>query len=287
MRIHELLEEQDINEGIWSRLGSRLIPGRVSTAGRAATTAIKGSSAALAEGAGDAVKLLTKLGLWFPFQQYFENMDNAEAQVKAGQMTNDEYEEQHRNQLGILISTLAAALAGSTLIKSAEAFFSLLRVLPVIGKPIAYLVSGLSNVAQLYFMKELVSDEGRTMLASFISTGVLKGIGFLGLKAFPYFKSLVSKASDAAGEESQTLSKTASNLANDPSKIFKQQHAQQTAPAAATSEPAKTEPAATSEPDKTEPKLNKQDEKPSKSSGFAPIGMKRDAQGNLVIDPDA
>lgn len=287
MKINELLDN-DLNESILSRLGSKLIsPGARST-GRAVKSAIGGSLGSVAEGAGDAVKLLTTLGLWFPFQQYFENMDNAEALVAAGQMTNDEYEEQHRNQLGILISTLAAAMVGKTIIKSAEAFLSLIKVIPIIGKPLSFLVGGLSNVAQLYFMKELVSDEGRHMLASFLTAGVLKGVGYLGLEAFPYFKKLVGSATEYAAGKVSDAGDAATGIAADPSSLLKQKHTppaqtnQQTAQPNASSEQPST---ADSKPTDTKPA--KADSAPSKSSGFAPIGMKRDAQGNLVIDPDA
>lgn len=289
MRINELLEDTATNEALLSRLGSKLISRNARRVGGNAVGAIKGSTAALAEGAGDAVKLLSTLGLWFPFQQYFENMGNADDLLAAGQMTADEYEEQHRNQLGLLISTLAAALVGSVVIKSAEAFLSLVKVVPVIGKPLAILVGGMGNLAQLYFIKELVSDEGRRMLASLLSAGVLKGIGYVGLEAFPFFKKLVASAVEKAETETAKVGDTAKDIAKDPSTLIKQPH---DTPAATSTQTPLAEPKAEPKvaPTSTEPTAPTKasaDKAPAKTSGFAPIGMKRDAQGNLVIDPDA
>lgn len=290
MRIYELMNEE-LGEGILSRIGSKIGSNRVSRGLGSAKTAVTGAGGAVLAGASDAVGLLTKAGLWFPFKEYLDNMETAEQWLEYEGNTPEAQKKYHstqQEQLGILISTFAAALVGSSIIKSFPVLFGFLGKLPIIGKPIALLMGGLSGAAQLYFMKELVSDEGRKALAGLISVGILKNIGEVGLEAWPFMKDVFAKAMGMASDTASDLSATGHEIANDPSKLINQQHN----PEVFKDKPKDSESKKTDVFDKQAAaevaKLLDKEKSAASYSGddYAPPGMKRDASGKLVISTD-
>lgn len=265
------------------------------------TTSNKLQEGFFSTAASAALKLLKAAGLFFllkPFYTYFTNMSNADDQLKNAKNSKEaqmDYNEEHNIQMGLLISGLAAALLTKIVFGSMSALLGLVRIIPGVGPVIANTINLLSAGAQTYLFKEIASEDGRIMLAKFLTFGTINGIkdvGALANQAVDQFTKMVHDAiASAEGIATGEPDKKPADAA-----IATDKPADQTAATATTSKPTTTDkPADTTAPTNkpvaatatATPSTNPADiaaqQASDKAQGYTPDRFKRNKKGDLVL----
>lgn len=254
--------------------------------------------------ASAALKVLKAAGLFFllkPFYTYFTNMSNADEQLKNAKNSKEaqmDYNEEHNIQMGLLISSLAAALLTKIVFGSMSALLGVVRFIPGVGPVIANTINLLSAGAQTYLFKEIASEDGRIMLAKFLTFGTINGIkdvGALANQAVDQFTKMVHDAvASAEGIANGDPDKKPADATSEPDK--------KPADAAAGNNTATTDkPTTTDKPADTTastikpvaatataaPSTNPADiaaqQAADKSHGYTPDRFKRNKNGDLVL----
>lgn len=254
--------------------------------------------------ASAALKVLKAAGLFFllkPFYTYFTNMSNADDQLKNAKNSKEaqmDYNEEHNIQMGLLISSLAAALLTKIVFGSMSALLGVVRFIPGVGPVIANTINLLSAGAQTYLFKEIASEDGRIMLAKFLTFGTINGIkdvGALANQAVDQFTKMVHDAvASAEGIANGDPDKKPADATSEPDK--------KPADAAAGNNTATTDkPTTTDKPADTTastikpvaatataaPSTNPADiaaqQAADKSHGYTPDRFKRNKNGDLVL----
>jgi hypothetical protein len=254
--------------------------------------------------ASAALKVLKAAGLFFllkPFYTYFTNMSNADDQLKNAKNSKEaqmDYNEEHNIQMGLLISSLAAALLTKIVFGSMSALLGVVRFIPGVGPVIANTINLLSAGAQTYLFKEIASEDGRIMLAKFLTFGTINGIkdvGALANQAVDQFTKMVHDAvASAEGIANGEPDKKPADATSEPDK--KPADAAAGNNTATTDKPTTTDkPADTTAPTikpvaataTAAPSTNPADiaaqQAADKSHGYTPDRFKRNKNGDLVL----
>ena len=165
---------------------------------------------------GSAIMSLAKIATWGfilkPFWDFYQNMKTASDNLKDSKSPDAEkkYNEEVVTQVGMLVAAIAAGLLTKGIFSTVTGFLGFIRYVPFIGPIISKIIGFLSTGAQLYVLKELTSQEGRTQIANIVSGTILgehfdvKDIGTLVIAGVNYFTKLINDAIDHdAGKKSE------------------------------------------------------------------------------------
>jgi hypothetical protein len=144
-------------------------------------------------------------GLATPFMDYYNNMANAKEALQMGQMTQADYEQTDREQTGELITTVAAGIVGSGIIRTASILTQVVRLVPKIGSPIGDLILSATPAVQAAYLNILASKEGQLTLAKFLTVPVIEGTGGAANWALKQMTSLYELAKETAEKAGTAL----------------------------------------------------------------------------------
>lgn len=229
MKIHELInetEQQQLDEiagllraagnvikpaiGAIGRIGSKAKPSPATSIG----TKISNARAATATGYGNAMNLTDEAikwytrykGIWEPISEYRDNMAEWEKKLKAGEITEKEYEYAREKYLSYMIGRIGTYVVVSGMIRTtvlpAVAGLKLFRGTRSAGSTLSVLARG----ANLYVVTEyLNSPEGKDLIAKAFAEGPLGDsvAPYVGGSAAKLIDKLTGKVRDktADGEE--------------------------------------------------------------------------------------
>lgn len=154
-------------------------------------------------------------GLFFllkPFYTLYKNWSTADDNLKK---TGDQatYNQIMDVQIGLFLTSFAAALATKAIFGTAGLFVSFIRFIPVVGPIIARLFGLLSSGIQVAILAELSSEEGRTNIAKLFTWKLINGeavngvaaIGHLGHEGINYIADLIERQiKSATGQQTDT-----------------------------------------------------------------------------------
>lgn len=150
--------------------------------GVAAVKQVAGKTTDILKKTGSGILGLAKtVGVAEPFYVYHKNMTAARERLDAGLDTPEQYEEHRKQQVGLLVSTVAAGFVGTKILKAPHALIS--KVLPSSFTTVHSLLSGATNAAQAAFLLYLGSQQGRTVLAQLLTGQIVEGAGYLTIEA--------------------------------------------------------------------------------------------------------
>lgn len=235
--------------------------------------------------AGAVVMKVLSAASWFfllkPFGEFFYNMSTIEDNLKNDKSPDAEkrYHEELIIQIGMLVAAVAAGLLTKGVFGTVTGFLKLVKYIPVVGPIIANIISMLSAAAQVYVLKELASEEGRTAIANLLTGNILGKYGNLpvnGIKligdgvndAIQFFSKVVNDALGQTTDKSATDKPEADKPEADKPDTAKPEA--DTAPAEKTASVAK-------DPDDLD-----WTPKPGEEL-YTPSNMKRSASGRLTL----
>ena len=199
MKIHEIIQENNqVDEGLGGllKLGAKAAIKHIPGVGRMAAKtrmATRGATKAAGSAATKTYSGLKVLGtisdgvlsafkyyqLYQPVSRYKTNMENAEAKLKSGEWTQEQYDAVRQDQMSQLVVRLATMLTGNMLIGSVPALAK--GLIPFgrtkyIGGTIDLLGKLTTAPAQAAFTYWANTDEGRKAIASSIGSAVDPGV---------------------------------------------------------------------------------------------------------------
>ena len=153
--------------------------------------------------AGGALELAKTVGLVTPFYTYYKNMSAAQEKLDAGEFTQEQFDEARKIQLGLLVGNLAGAFVGSKVLAiPGKITGGILSKISGLIPTSAYnliqsTLTGATTAAQTAFIYWLNSQEGRTVMATLMTSQVIEISGALTAGAIEKLKGAAESAKSA------------------------------------------------------------------------------------------
>lgn len=155
---------------------------------------IKEALGIFATGTKHLLMFLSTIGLGGPFLYYYNNMVEYKAMLESGEINQAQYDEGQREQLGTLITSVTAGLAGHAILSTMS---GILKIFTFFSPSLSKLLTGVAVSGHVAITAAINSYEGRKLIGEMLGTRLIEGTGDVSNKLYNYFEKLIT---DAVGE---------------------------------------------------------------------------------------
>lgn len=164
--------------------------------GQAVSSTATKASSLFKSSAVATYKAAMTIGIAAPLYKCYQNITTLQKQLEAGEITQEQFDEQKRIQLGMALAEMTTLLVGSTGIK---AFTWVLNNIPLVNR-LAPLVSAIGHLELVNFIN---TQQGRTAIATLVTSEFIDIGGGVVEKAAETIKTGLEKAKVGIQDQGQ------------------------------------------------------------------------------------